>query len=103
MPTSDGTTATRPRRSSSCATGSQLVGPTSGLWISTNADSRDAAATTAVCRRARADATRPDARGPSSSQPAAGYRPCLSPLLRGLDRHALDEVAAVAVDVQDLL
>ena len=50
-PSSDGTTATRPRRSSSRATGDQLVGPTSGLCTRTNAGSRDGEATGAVCRR----------------------------------------------------
>jgi hypothetical protein len=53
-PSSNGTTATRPRRSSSRATGNQLVGPTSGLWTRTNAGSRDVEATGAACRRARA-------------------------------------------------
>src|SRR3954464_11022568 len=51
----DGTTAARPRRSSSCATGNQLVGPTSGLWTRTNANScgRLSAIPAVSCWRAR--------------------------------------------------
>jgi hypothetical protein len=94
-PSSNGTTATRPRRSSSRATGNQLVGPTSGLWTRTNAGSRDVEATGAACRRARAARhvlARRNASGPLShrsrcdrcpSRSCIGEKAAAPPALRG--------------------